>query len=108
MVAIIGNVKPEDDYTHPLGPEDNFNESVYFNFFDREQNRGGFIRMGSRANEGHAEMTVIIFNSDGSVFSITRSLKSTTTMSGMLVAPGLKSWFPVRGSGLPMKAPHYL
>jgi hypothetical protein len=68
MVAIIGNVKPEDDYTHPLGPEDNFNESVYFNFFDREQNRGGFIRMGNRANEGHAEMTVIIYNSDGSVF----------------------------------------
>ena len=36
MVTIVGNVKPEDDYTHPLGPEENFNESVYFNFFDRE------------------------------------------------------------------------
>ena len=40
MVKIVGNVKPEDDYTHPLGPEENFNESVYFNFFDRSQNRG--------------------------------------------------------------------
>ena len=66
MVKIIGNVKPEDDYTHPLGPEQNFNESVYFNFFDREQNRGGFLRIGNRANEGYAEMTVIVYNPDGS------------------------------------------
>jgi hypothetical protein len=63
---IIGNVKPEDDYTHPLGAEQNFNESVYFNFFDRAQNRGGFVRIGNRANEGYAEMTVIVYNADGS------------------------------------------
>ena len=43
MVKIYGNLKPEDDYTHELGPEDNFNESVYFNFFDREQNRGAVV-----------------------------------------------------------------
>ena len=67
MVKIIGNIKPEDDYTHPLGPEENFNESVYFNFFDRSHQRGGFIRLGNRANEGYAEMTVIVYNSDGSV-----------------------------------------
>ncbi len=66
MVTIIGNVKPEDDYTHPLGPEENFNESVYFNFFDREKRMGGFLRIGNRANEGHAEMTVIVYQSDGS------------------------------------------
>lgn len=67
MVKIIGNVRPEDDYTHPLGPEENFNESVYFNFFDRKQSRGGFLRIGNRANEGYAEMTVIVYNADGSV-----------------------------------------
>ncbi|MDH5736874.1 MAG: hypothetical protein OEZ23_01125 [Gammaproteobacteria bacterium] len=67
MVKIVGNIKPEDDYTHPLGPEENFNESVYFNFFDRHSQRGGFIRMGNRANEGYAELTIIIYNSDGSV-----------------------------------------
>lgn len=66
MVKIIGNIRPEDDYTHELGPEENFNESVYFNFFDREQNLGGFVRMGNRANEGYAEMTVIVWNPDGS------------------------------------------
>lgn len=66
MVTIVGNVKPEDDYTHPLGPEENFNESVYFNFFDREKQMGGFLRIGNRANEGHAEMTVIVYQPDGS------------------------------------------
>lgn len=66
VVKIIGNIRAEDDYTHPLGPEPNFNESVYFNFFDRAQNRGGFVRIGNRANEGYAEMTVIVWNPDGS------------------------------------------
>src|SRR3954468_6115545 len=66
MTKIVGNVKPEDDYTHPLGPEPNFNESVYFNFFDRAQQRGGFVRIGNRANEGYAEMTVIVYEPDGS------------------------------------------
>jgi hypothetical protein len=66
MPKILGNIRPEDDFTHPLGPEPNFNESVYFNFFDRNRNRGGFIRVGNRANEGYAEMTVIVFNDDGS------------------------------------------
>src|SRR5262245_51041631 len=66
MAKIVGNVRPEDDYTHPLGPEQNFNESVYFNFFDRAQGRGGFLRIGNRANEGYAELTVIVYNPDGS------------------------------------------
>ena len=37
MVKIYGNVKPEDDNTHPLGPERNSNESVYFNLLPRIQ-----------------------------------------------------------------------
>jgi hypothetical protein len=61
MVTIVGNIRPEDDYTHPLGPEENFNESVYFNFFDRTRQLGGFVRIGNRANEGHAEMTVMVY-----------------------------------------------
>ena len=65
-IGIYGNISAEDDYTHELGPEENFNESVYFNFFDRSQNRGGFVRMGNRANEGYAEMTVIVWNPDRS------------------------------------------
>ena len=67
MVKILGNVVPEDDYTHPLGPELNFNESMYFNFFDPGQGVGGFIRIGNRANEGRAEVTVTLYLADGRV-----------------------------------------
>ena len=67
MAKIIGNLVPEDDFTHELGPESNFNESMYFNFFDPEQSIGGFVRLGNRANEGQAEMTVCIYLQDGRV-----------------------------------------
>ena len=67
MAKIIGNLVPEDDYTHELGPEPNFNESMYFNFFDPSQAIGGFVRLGNRANEGRAEMTVCIYLKDGRV-----------------------------------------
>ncbi len=67
MARIIGNLRPEDDYTHPLGPESNFNESMYFNFFDPERGVGGFLRLGNRANERHAEMTVTLYVGDGRV-----------------------------------------
>ena len=67
-VRIVGNIRAEDDFTHELGPEPNFNESVYFNFFDPQQQRGGFVRIGNRANEGYAEMTVIVWNPDGSAY----------------------------------------
>jgi hypothetical protein len=67
MAAIIGNLAPADDYLHPLGPESNFNESMYFNFFDRARGTGGFVRMGNRANEGYAELTVCLYLPDGRV-----------------------------------------
>jgi hypothetical protein len=67
VAKIVGDLVPEDDYTHPLGPESNFNESMYFNFFDRERSLGGFVRLGNRANEGHAERTVTLYLPDGRV-----------------------------------------
>ena len=82
-IRIYGNLKPEDDFTHELGPEENFNESVYFNFFDPAQNRGGFVRMGNRANEGYAEMTVIVWNPDGSAVFNYAKPSISTTMPGM-------------------------
>ncbi|MDX2380087.1 MAG: hypothetical protein QNM02_10065 [Acidimicrobiia bacterium] len=50
-----------DEYMHELGPEPNFNESMYFNCFDPEQGVGGWFRIGNRANEGQAEMTVCLY-----------------------------------------------
>jgi hypothetical protein len=67
MARISGNLVPDDDYTHPLGPEPNFNESMYFNFFDRARRVGGFVRLGNRANEGYAEMTHTLYLPDGRV-----------------------------------------
>jgi hypothetical protein len=67
MARIIGSLTPEDDYNHPLGPDPNFNESMYFNFFDRERALGGFVRLGNRANEGRAEKTVALYLPDGRV-----------------------------------------
>jgi hypothetical protein len=67
MVAVYSDITARDDYTHPLGPEPNFNESMYFNFFDRARNAGGFVRLGNRANEGYAEMTLALYMPDGSV-----------------------------------------
>ncbi len=56
-----------DDLMHDNTGESNFNESAYYNFFDRQNRVGGFVRMGNRPNEGNAEMTVCIYLPDGSV-----------------------------------------
>ncbi len=64
---VFGDIKPSDDYTHPLGPEKNFNESMYFNFFDVHDARGGFLRIGNRANERYAEMTLCLYEPGGPV-----------------------------------------
>ncbi len=60
-------LEPSDEYMHELGPEPNFNESMYFNLYDPAQGVGGFFRCGNRANEGYAEMTVCLYLPDGQV-----------------------------------------
>ena len=60
-------LEPQDEYMHELGPEPNFNESMYFNVFDPSSRVGGFFRLGNRANEGQAEMTVCLYLPDGRV-----------------------------------------
>ncbi len=60
-------LNPEDEYMHPLGAEENFNESMYFNVYDAEGQVGGWFRIGNRANEGYAEMSICIYLPDGSV-----------------------------------------
>jgi aminoglycoside phosphotransferase (APT) family kinase protein len=60
----VGNIHQTDDYCHQLPKGvSNYNESVYFNFHDRGQKDGigGFVRMGNRANEGQAEMTICVY-----------------------------------------------
>jgi len=52
---------------HALGPEPNFNESMYFNAYDPGTRLGGFFRLGNRANEGSGEMTLCLYLPDGRV-----------------------------------------
>jgi len=60
-------LEPQDEYMHELGPEQNFNESMYFNLYDPAQGVGGWFRCGNRANEGYAEMTVCLYLPGGRV-----------------------------------------
>jgi hypothetical protein len=57
----------QDDLMHPNTGESNYNESAYYNFYDRNARAGGFARLGNRPNEGYAEMTVCIYLPDGTV-----------------------------------------
>jgi hypothetical protein len=65
MVRIRRN--PEDDYMHAVESATNFNESRYYNWFDAGLSMGGWVRMGNRVNEGHAELTVCLYLPDGRV-----------------------------------------
>jgi hypothetical protein len=63
----VGNLSPDDDFMHPVSADPSHNESMFFNFFDTRQQLGGFVRIGNRANEGHAEMTFCLFLPGGEV-----------------------------------------
>jgi len=56
-----------DDLLHENSGEPNFNESAYYNFYDSQVRLGGFVRIGNRANEGQAEMTLCLYLPDGTV-----------------------------------------
>ncbi len=58
---IVTVLEPEDEFTHEPDPAPNYNESMYLNAFDVDQEVGGWFRLGNRVNEGYAEMTVCIY-----------------------------------------------
>jgi hypothetical protein len=60
-------LEPQDEYLHELEEAETFQESMYFNVFDPDQQVGAFVRLGNRPNEGHAEMTVCVYEPDGRV-----------------------------------------
>ncbi|MGH7814984.1 MAG: DUF7064 domain-containing protein [Candidatus Binataceae bacterium] len=55
----------QDDLMHSNTGESNYNESAYYNFYDRNARLGGFLRLGNRPNEGYAEMTMCLYLPDG-------------------------------------------
>jgi hypothetical protein len=60
-------LEPRDELMHENTGEANFNESMYFNFFDAAERLGGFVRIGNRPNERHAETTICLYEPDGPV-----------------------------------------
>lgn len=61
-------LEPRDEYPHQPDPAFvNFNESVYVNGFDGRQQVGGWMRIGNRPNEGHAEVAVCLYLPGGRV-----------------------------------------
>ncbi|NNE72877.1 MAG: hypothetical protein HKN26_04370 [Acidimicrobiales bacterium] len=64
---IITVLEPEDEYTHEPDAASNYNESMYLNAFDLEQEIGGWFRLGNRVNEGYAEMTICTYLPGGRV-----------------------------------------
>ncbi len=64
---IVMRLEPDDDYMHPVESATNFNESMYFNVFDRENRIGGWFRIANRPNEGRGEMSCCIYLPDGRV-----------------------------------------
>jgi hypothetical protein len=60
-------LRPEDDHMHPREEATNFNESAYYNFYDRGCGLGGWVRLGNRPNEGYAEMTTCFYLPDDRV-----------------------------------------
>jgi hypothetical protein len=59
------SLRDSDDSMHENTGEPTFNESAYFNFHDPHVRLGGFVRIGNRPNEGHAEMTVCLYPPGG-------------------------------------------
>jgi hypothetical protein len=60
-------LEPRDEYPHAPEAASNFNESVYVNGFDPAQRLGGWLRLGNRVNEGHAELSVCLYLPGGRI-----------------------------------------
>jgi hypothetical protein len=58
---------PEDEFPHAPDEAVNFNESVYVNAFDPQARVGGWMRLGNRVNEGHAELSMVFYLPGGRV-----------------------------------------
>ena len=60
-------LSPADELTHAATAEPTFNESFYANGWDLAQGVGGWMRVGNRVNEGHAEMSLCLYLPDGRI-----------------------------------------
>lgn len=81
-------LQDSDEYTHPIGPASNWNESRYIDFWDASTRVGGWFRVGNRPNEGHAEMSACINLPDGR----TAFMFSRPSITGNELQAGGQRW----------------
>ncbi|MDB5551247.1 MAG: hypothetical protein JWL86_1231 [Rhizobium sp.] len=60
-------MRAEHEFPHHPDQSVNFNESVYTNAFNTASPVGGWMRLGNRVNEGHAELSVCLYLPDGRI-----------------------------------------
>lgn len=96
-----------DEGLHDIGPASNWNESRYIDFWDPERRIGGWLRIGLRPNEKHAEMSVCVYLPDGRIaFRFDRP-----EIDGNGLDAGGQSWCidePYRRNSVQYKGPVYL
>ena len=75
------------DVIHEFGSQEEWNESFYFNFYDRGQDICGFMRIGLKPNKKQKEVFCFLMLPDGSVMG----MKDSVAMEdNELTASGLK------------------
>ena len=86
-------LEPQDDRLHATGSERNWNESRYIDFYDPRLRLGGWFRLGNRVNEGHAEVSAVLYLPDGRLAcrftrpAITQSLDQAGGLHFHIVRP---------------------
>lgn len=58
-------IDPRDEFMHEPTDDPQFNESMYFNFVDGGSGFATLVRIGNRVNEGHAEVTALVYQPGG-------------------------------------------
>jgi len=77
-----------DEGVHTVGPEPNWNESRYVDFWDAGSRVGGWFRIGNRPNERYAEMSACVYLPDRRVaFNFERA-----TIEANGLAAGGQTW----------------
>jgi hypothetical protein len=112
-VRTVGDLSPEDDFMHTVSDDPSHNESMFFNFFDTKLGLGGFVRIGNRVNEGHAEMTLCIFLPGGELLFQWGKAKITSNaefdaagLKFIVVEPGRRFRVTYSGSAVRIKNPY--
>lgn len=60
-------LEPKDEFNHAATKEPTYNESFYANGWDLGKGVGGWMRVGNRVNEQHAEMSLVLYLPDGRI-----------------------------------------